>query len=88
MSLCDILCTMESDLECYLKSAGVTNNTLAILQSEYITTKEVFLSLNDDHFTKLLSLGIKVGQHALLLKILHKDNQAVNRESMVTCCVC
>ena len=70
---------MESDLECYLKSAGVTNNTLAILQSEYITTKEV--SLNDDHFMKLLSLGIKVGQHALLLKIWHKDNQAVNRES-------
>ena len=61
---------MEDDLAAFLQSAGVTSSTLSVLEKEFITSKGIFFSLNKDHFTKLLSYeGIKVGQHALLMKL-------------------
>ena len=60
-------CRMEDDLTRFLTSNGVASDTLEILEKESVNSCEIFFSLNQDHLSKLLSIGVKVGQHALSL---------------------
>uniref|UniRef100_A0A1X7SIT4 Uncharacterized protein n=1 Tax=Amphimedon queenslandica TaxID=400682 RepID=A0A1X7SIT4_AMPQE len=55
-----------------LKSAGVAQATIEVLENEMVLTSEIFYSLAESHFQQILP-KIKVGQHALLLSIWH-DN--------------
>ena len=59
---------METTLSSKLCSAGVTEETLGILQDEGVVSWSVFTSLREEHFGKLLP-RLKVGQHAVLLKL-------------------
>ena len=49
-------------------SEGVTSETIEALVKEEILTVDIFLSLKEQHFTRLLP-SLTVGQHALLLKL-------------------
>ena len=52
--------------------------SIAVLESEMIVTKEIFFSLGDSHFQHKLP-KLKVGQHALLLNIWQKVSFGFNR---------
>jgi hypothetical protein len=55
-----------------LEEEGLQSASLKILEDEMINNKEIFLTLTEAHFEKLLPL-LKVGQHALLLNIWKKN---------------
>ena len=59
---------MDNSLFKYFTSEGVTAETIEELVKEEIVTTEIFLSLKDQHFTRLLP-NLKVGQHALIYKL-------------------
>ena len=67
---------MDSTLEKFLEDSavGVTEETKKVLVDEGIVSKSIFSSLREEHFERLLP-KLKVGQHALLLKIWdHSSN--------------
>ena len=59
---------MDNSLFKYFISEGVTSETIESLIAEEVLTTEIFLALKEQHFEKLLP-NLKVGQHALLLKL-------------------
>ena len=61
---------MDSALEALLEESvvGVSRETKQVLVDEGIVSKFIFWSLREEHFERLLS-KLKVGQHAILLKI-------------------
>ena len=65
------LVSMDAALELLLDE--VTEDTKQVLVEEGITSKRVFSSLREEHFEKLLP-KLKVGQHALLLRIWDRQN--------------
>ncbi|XP_019850436.1 PREDICTED: uncharacterized protein LOC109581099 [Amphimedon queenslandica] len=65
---------MEQDFLTSLKGAGITTVTSDILKEEHILNFDVFASLEEEHFTVLRS-KIKIGQHALLLRLWHQRNR-------------
>ena len=75
---------MEDDLTRFLTSNGVASDTLEILEKESVNSCEIFFSLNQDHLSKLLSIGVKVGQHALLVKLLRERCDGSTEVSIVT----
>ena len=62
---------MEISFADYLHAEGLSEEAVAVLTQEEIISLEVFHALKQEHFTRLLP-KLKVGQHALLLK-LHRD---------------
>ena len=56
-----------------LRNEGVSDETIDILVEEEIRTVNVFTSLGEEHFRKLLP-KMKVGHHALLIKLWDKYN--------------
>ena len=62
---------MERNFLSLLHSAGVSSTTLDVLKDEHILTLDIFVSLEEEHFTAL-SQKIKIGQHALLLRLWHQ----------------
>ena len=60
-------------LEAFLADSGVSEDTKKVLSEEGIVSKAIFLSLREEHFERLL-LKVKVGQHALLLKLWDSHN--------------
>jgi hypothetical protein len=68
---------MDQEFVDYIMKESISEETAEILLSQSITSKEIFLLLKKEHFTKLLTdTGIKVGQHALLLH-LWSGNQSI-----------
>ena len=61
---------MEKSLQDLLQSSNISITTIETLKEEQILTLETFLSLERDHFSSLRS-RIKIGQHALLLRLWH-----------------
>ena len=59
---------MDNSLFKYFISEGVTAETIEELVKEEIVTTDIFLSLKDQHFTRLLP-NLTVGQHALIVKL-------------------
>ena len=60
-------------LELFLAEEPVSEETKKVLLEEGIVSKTIFLSLREEHFERLLP-KLKVGQHALLLKIWDSYN--------------
>ena len=60
---------MEVSLKNQLLKSGILRDTLGVLEQEYITTADIFQSLNREHLANLLP-KMKVGQHVLLTKFL------------------
>ena len=54
-------------------ASGVSEDTKKVLLDEGIVSKAIFSSLREEHFERLLP-RLKVGQHALLLKIWDRQN--------------
>ena len=54
-----------------------------MLKDEEITTDKMFQSLREEHFEKLLP-KLKIGQHALLLKLWDESTEASVRPIMPT----
>lgn len=61
---------MDSSLRDVLKKEGIIDATIAVLESEMITSLDIFYSLGDSHFQQILP-KLKIGQHVLLLNIWH-----------------
>ena len=59
---------MEPSFRSYLTAAGVNDSVISVLEDELVVTSVIFSSLRGEHFEKLLP-RVKVGQHALLLKV-------------------
>ena len=59
---------MDNSLFKYFISEGVTAETIEELVKEEIVTTDIFLSLKDQHLTRLLP-NLTVGQHALIVKL-------------------
>ena len=59
---------MESNFKSYLSKAGLSEAAIAVLEEEVVITFVIFQSLREEHFERLLP-RMKVGQHALLLKM-------------------
>ena len=59
-----------------LEKQGITKATVATLEDELVTSWQIFSSLGENHFTKLLP-QLKVGQHALLFEIWQKYRNRV-----------
>ena len=59
---------MDAGLLSFLKGSGITQETILILEDELILSKEIFMSLKEEHFTKLLP-KLKVGQHVCLKQL-------------------
>ena len=67
---------MEQDFLASLRGVGITSVTSDILKEEYIFNFDVFASLEEEHFTALRT-KIKIGQHALLLRLWHQKTVRV-----------
>uniref|UniRef100_A0A1X7V1I8 Integrase catalytic domain-containing protein n=1 Tax=Amphimedon queenslandica TaxID=400682 RepID=A0A1X7V1I8_AMPQE len=63
---------MDKSLYDTLAKAGVTSDTIKVLENEMIFTEPIFYSLNEVHFKHILP-QLKVGQHVLLLDIWRKS---------------
>ena len=59
---------METNFKSYLSKAGLSEAAIAVLEEEVVVTFVIFQSLREEHFERLLP-RLKVGQHALLLKM-------------------
>uniref|UniRef100_A0A1X7TJS8 SAM domain-containing protein n=1 Tax=Amphimedon queenslandica TaxID=400682 RepID=A0A1X7TJS8_AMPQE len=74
---------MEKAFHDLLLEANISITTIEILKDEQIKDEQIltldtFLSLELDHFTSL-NKRIKIGQHALLLRLWHKTSGAMER---------
>ena len=63
---------MEVGLKVKCLEKGLAEETILKLEQEMITTSSIFASLESDHLHQLLP-KMKVGQHALLLKLWEKE---------------
>ena len=63
---------MEASLGSWLRSEGVTEETMKVLTEEEVISMDILCALKEEHFSLLLP-KLKVGQHALLLK-LHRHS--------------
>lgn len=65
---------MDASLQSLLISSGITEDSLSVLEDEGIVSLAILTSLREEHFEKLLP-NLKVGQHALMMKIwdLHSN---------------
>lgn len=63
-----------------LEGVNLTEETLDVMMDEMILSKGVFLSLQRDHFMKLLP-KLKVGQHAVLLKYWEDERYSKAEQS-------
>ena len=59
---------MDSALKSLLNSAKISEETCVLLEEEGVIFLDVFSSLREEHFERLLP-KLKVGQHALLMKL-------------------
>ena len=64
-------------MENMLRSAGVSEEALQVLEDEEILTLAIFSSLREEHFERLLP-KLKLGQHALLLKLWDEGSEVSN----------
>ena len=55
-------------LKDFLYKKSINDETIEILEKEMVLSKEIFCVLKEEHFERLLP-HVKVGQHALLLKL-------------------
>ena len=69
-----------------LEGVNLTEETLDVMMDEMILSKGVFLSLQRDHFMKLLP-KLKVGQHAVLLKYWEDERYSKAEQSKVGCLI-
>ena len=67
---------METNFKSYLSKAGLSEAVIAVLEEEVVVTFVIFQSLREEHFERLLP-RLKVGQHALLLKIWESMSREV-----------
>ena len=65
-------------MENMLRSAGVSEEALQVLGDEEILTMTIFSSLREEHFERLLP-KLKVGQHALLLKLWDESSEVSDK---------
>ncbi len=67
--------TMEPSFRRCLDRAGVNDEAISVLEEELVVSSAIFSSLRDEHFEKLIP-KLKVGQHALLLKVWESYNSS------------
>ena len=65
---------MDASLQSLLKSSGISEDSISVLEEEGVVSLAILTSLREEHFEKLLP-NLKVGQHALIMKIwdLHSN---------------
>ena len=61
---------LEAALKTILQSAGISEDTTTVLQEEGVNT---LTSLREEHFERLLT-KLKVGQHAVLMKLWDRQS--------------
>ena len=76
---------MEPMLHELLHSEGSTSETIQVLADEEILSLDVFASLKEDHF-RLLLPKLKVGQHALVLRIHNQHMKKLTDVSLANSC--
>ena len=71
-----------SYLKSYLLKSGITKDTLEVLKQEHITSMDIFTSLSQGHWASLLP-KLKIGQHALLMKLILSDTSEVKMHQCI-----
>ncbi len=71
----------------YLSDCGLTDESIAVLSGEMVVEESVLIKLERDHIFQLLP-AMKVGQHALLLKLWKTMKDKPQLHSRVSLQVC
>ena len=79
---CDCL-SMDTALKALLASANISEETCSVLEDEGIILLEVFSSLREEHFERLLP-KLKVGQHALLMRLWDREQNVWRNANTVS----
>ena len=79
---CDCL-SMDTALKALLASANISEETCSVLEDEGIILLEAFSSLREEHFERLLP-KLKVGQHALLMRLWDREQNVWRNANTVS----